>query len=173
MTQVVVMGVSGAGKTTVGVVLAKELGAEFLEGDRFHPPANIAKMSHGHPLDDADRWPWLDRLGAELAARGKAGRPVVLACSALKRAYRDRLRSFWPATCFVFLRGDFELIQARLAERHGHFMPTGLLESQFAALQEPDPDEGAITGDIRLPADRLVPQLAREISARCPPASRN
>ncbi|HTZ78828.1 MAG TPA: gluconokinase [Stellaceae bacterium] len=164
MMAVVVMGVSGAGKTTVGSALADRLGAEFIEGDRFHPPENIAKMSRGEPLDDADRWPWLDRLGAEVARRGREGRPVVLACSALKRAYRDRLRRAWPALRFVYLRGDLELIQSRLAARHGHFMPAGLLESQFAALEAPAPDEAALTADIRLPTQELVGDLASRLA---------
>ena len=160
MTGLVVMGVSGAGKTTIGKALADHLGAEFLEGDRFHPPANIAKMSRGEALDDIDRAPWLDRLGEELARRGGEGRDVVLACSALKHAYRDRLRRFCPALRFVYLRGDPEMIRARLAARHGHFMPPELLESQFAALQEPGADEAAITVDVRTPAGRLVSDIA-------------
>ena len=161
MIPVVVMGVSGSGKTTVGAALARELGAEFLEGDRFHPPENIAKMSRGEPLDDADRWPWLDRLGSELAARGKEGRPVVLACSALKRAYRDRLRRSWPALCFVYLRGDFDLIHGRLAARHGHFMPTDLLQSQFAALEEP---KDAVIVDISQSTEQIVSEIRQRLA---------
>ncbi len=173
MTAVVVMGVSGAGKTTVGAALANRLGAEFLEGDRFHPPANIEKMSRGAALDDTDRAPWLDRLGTELARRVHEGRDVVLACSALKRSYRDRLRGFCPALCFVHLRGDPQLIRARLAGRRGHFMPAGLLESQLAALEEPGADEMAIVVEVRAPADRLAADLVERIagSERRPIAS--
>jgi gluconokinase len=174
MTGVVVMGVAGAGKTTIGRALAERLGAEFLEGDQFHPAANIAKMSRGEALDDADRAPWLDRLGEELARRGGEGRDVVLACSALKRDYRDRLRRFCPALRFVYLRGDPEMIRARLAARRGHFMPPELLESQFSALQEPAADEAAIAVDVRMATGRLVSDIAAWIAGadRQPIASR-
>jgi gluconokinase len=157
---VVVMGVSGSGKTTLGRALARELGAEFLEGDRFHPEANVAKMSRGEPLSDADRWPWLDRLAEELARVRKAGGNAVLACSALKRAYRDRLRKGAPELRLLFLKGDKALIQERLRARTQHFMPPGLLDSQFAALEEPDPDESPIVIDVTPPLEILMDCLS-------------
>jgi gluconokinase len=156
---VVVMGVSGSGKTTLGRALARELGAEFLEGDRFHPESNVAKMSRGEPLDDADRWPWLDRLAEELARVRKAGGNAVLACSALKRAYRDRLRKGAPELRLLFLKGDKALIQERLRARTQHFMPPGLLDSQFAALEEPGPDEAPIVIDVTPPLEVLLDRL--------------
>ena len=169
---VVVMGVSGSGKTTLGRALARELGAEFLEGDRFHPEANVTKMSRGEPLSDADRWPWLDRLAQELARVRKAGGNAVLACSALKRAYRDRLRSGAPELNLLFLKGDKTLIQERLRARTQHFMPPGLLDSQFAALEEPGPDESPIVIDVTPPLDMLLgrlPELARPVLSSARP----
>src|SRR5262245_4248619 len=120
---IVVMGVSGSGKTTVGAALARRLGAEFLEGDEFHPPENVAKMRSGHPLEDADRWPWLDRIADAMAERAAAGRKLVVACSALKRAYRDRLRRRCPDLRLVYLAGGRALIERRIQERRHHFMP--------------------------------------------------
>jgi gluconokinase len=139
---VLLMGVSGSGKSTIGPLLAEALGVAFADADGFHPPANIAKMSRGEPLTDADRWPWLDAIGAWLAGQGAAG--GVVACSALKRAYRDRLRLACPALRLLHLAGPPVLITARQAARRGHFMPPGLMASQFAALEPPDPAEGAI-----------------------------
>jgi gluconokinase len=159
MTVVLVMGVSGSGKTTVGRRLARELGAVFLEGDRFHPESNIAKMARGEPLDDTDRWPWLDRLAGELARASGAGESVVLACSALKRSYRDRLRRGAPELRLVFLRGSKALIRERLQARTEHFMPAGLLDSQLGALEEPGPDESPIVMDVTPPAETLVDRL--------------
>ena len=136
----VVMGVTGSGKTVVGSALAQALGWPFLDGDDFHPPANVAKMASGTPLVDADRWPWLDRLAQEAGALLARGASAVLACSALKQVYRDRL-----AACaktpgdvrFVHLKGDFDTIAARLAARKHRYMPASLLASQFATLEEP------------------------------------
>jgi gluconokinase len=134
---IVLMGVSGSGKTTVGVPLAQALGGEFVEGDDYHPPANIAKMRQGIPLEDADRRPWLATLSAEIGRWLAAGRTVVLACSALKRSYRAILRDGRPGVRFVHLTGSAPLIRARLAGRQGHYMPASLLDSQLAALEEP------------------------------------
>jgi len=139
------MGVSGSGKTTVAERLAKRLGWTVAEGDRLHPQANVEKMRAGVPLTDADRWPWLDRIGEELKDWARAGRSGVLTCSALKRAYRDRIRTARPDVRFVYLRGSEALIGARVAARHHEYMPASLLRSQFAALEEPGPDEGAVT----------------------------
>ena len=150
------MGVSGCGKSTVGALLAQKLGVEFLDGDEFHPPQNVAKMAAGVPLDDADRRPWLERLNAELRARAD----VVLACSALKQSYRDILAQ--GADCrFVHLRGSIELIRSRLQERKHRYMPASLLESQFAALEAP---ARAIDVDIGMQPADCVAAIARALA---------
>jgi len=156
---VVVMGVSGSGKTTVGAALAHALGLPFVDGDSLHPAANVAKMAAGIPLDDADRAPWLDAIGAVLAAG-----PVVVACSALKRAYRDRLRAAAPELRLVFLDGSPSLLASRMAARPGHFMPTTLLDSQLATLERPEPDEHALTADIVEPSGEIVASLAERMT---------
>ncbi|WP_209518785.1 gluconokinase [Streptomyces syringium] len=151
---VAVMGVSGTGKTTVGPLVADALGVPYAEGDDFHPPANIAKMSAGTPLDDADRAPWLDAIGAW--AHGRAGRGGVVSCSALKRAYRDRLRAAAPGIVFLHLTGDRALIAERMEARKGHFMTTRLLESQFAALEPLDADEVGVAVDVAPDPDAIA-----------------
>ncbi|MFV0136925.1 gluconokinase [Streptomyces sp. HMX87] len=143
---VVVMGVSGTGKTTIGALLAARLGVLYAEGDDFHPPANIDRMTAGTPLTDEDRMPWLDAIGAW--ARGRAGLGGVVSCSALKRSYRDRLRAAAPEVVFVHLTGSRELIEERMSHRQGHFMPTALLDSQFATLQPLQPDEAGVAVDV-------------------------
>lgn len=161
---VVLMGVSGAGKTTVGKVLAGLLDAEFAEGDAFHPADNIAKMSNGTPLDDADRLPWLDAIAASIdRARGN-GRGMVVTCSALKRAYRDILIGPRAGVALVYLRGSRDLIGRRLGGRKGHFMPPQLLESQFAALQEPGADEGAIVVDVTASPKKIAAAIAGRLA---------
>lgn len=148
MTRViVVMGVAGTGKTTVGRLLADALALPYAEGDAFHPAANVAKMSAGIPLDDADRRPWLDSIGEWMRNRARVGGGVVSA-SSLKRAYRDRLRAVTPDTVFVHLTGDRPLIEERMAARKGHFMPTTLLDSQFAALEPLQRDELGVLVDV-------------------------
>lgn len=137
MPVVVMMGVSGAGKSTIGKLLAAALGGDFVEGDAFHPPENIAKMRRGESLDDADRLPWLAALAAAIAQWRRQDNPTVLACSALKQSYRDTLAAGAADVTFVYLHGGADLIAARLAQRRGHFMPAALLDSQFAALEEP------------------------------------
>ncbi len=132
------MGVAGCGKTTVGMLLAERCGWKFFDADNFHPPANIAKMSSGAPLDDKDREPWLASLNRQLRECEAKGESAVLACSALKQAYRDRLSKNLKGLRLVYLRGDYTTIQQRLLARPGHYMKAGLLESQFQALQEPD-----------------------------------
>ena len=159
---VVLMGVSGTGKTEVGTRLAEALGGIFVEGDDYHPKANVAKMRSGVPLDDADRQPWLETLSREIGGWLDAGRTVVLACSALKQRYRDILKAGRPGVRFVHLKGDADLIRARLQDRRGHYMPPSLLDSQFAALEEP---ADAITVGIDAPPDAIVAEI-REALAR-------
>jgi gluconokinase len=162
---VVVMGVSGCGKTFVGEKLAEAIGADFLEGDSFHPPENIALMSSGHPLDDAHRAGWLDAIGKRLAEIAAEGDTAVAACSALKRIYRDRLRRHCPRVAFVHLAIDKETARARISGRKGHFMPASLVDSQFADLQPLDADEDGITLDGTADVSHLVP-AAREYFER-------
>lgn len=141
---IIVMGVTGVGKSTLGAALAAERGVPFLEGDTFHPPDNVQKMSAGIPLQDADRWPWLDRLGLAIAARREPN-GAVATCSALKRSYRDRLRSLiGEPLLFVCLQAERDAIAARMQARHGHYMPVALLDSQLATLELPSRDERAI-----------------------------
>jgi gluconokinase len=155
----VVMGVSGAGKTTIGERLAERLGWEFIEGDRLHPPENVAKMQSGQPLTDTDRAPWLAAVaGAIDALRARGGRAVVT-CSALKRDYRHQIIGERADVRLVFLDGSPELIAERIAARRGHFMPLSLLDSQFAALEPPGPDENPISVTIAQPTDRIVEQI--------------
>ncbi|MFF2022608.1 gluconokinase [Streptomyces sp. NPDC058171] len=140
------MGVAGTGKTTIGPLLADRLGVPYAEGDDFHPAANIAKMSAGTPLTDEDRWPWLDAIGEW--ARGRTGVGGVVSSSALKRSYRDRLRTAAPDLVFLHLAGERSLIEDRMSHREGHFMPTALLDSQFATLQPLEPDEVGVVVDV-------------------------
>ena len=142
---VIVAGVSGSGKSTVGALLAGRLGWRFADGDDFHPAANVAKMSVGVPLTDEDRWPWLRAIGAWMDERIGHGEDAVLACSVLKRSYRDLVLDGRPAARMVFLAPDREVLARRLAARHGHFFPEQLLNSQFDALEPPAPDERVLT----------------------------
>ena len=149
----VVMGVTSCGKTSVGEALAEKLGAAFIEGDKLHPAANVAKMSAGIPLTDEDRWPWLELIGKALA--GRDGR--IASCSSLKRAYRERIaRAANRPVAFVFLDGSRELLQARINARRNHFMPPSLLDSQLNTLEPPGPDENALRLDIASPVSELV-----------------
>ena len=149
VTAIVVMGVSGAGKSTVGKLIAARLDCPFRDADSFHPPANIEKMSRGEPLTDDDRWPWLNGIADWIETHRAAGTTGVVTCSALKRAYRDVVTANQAADVrLVYLKGDFALIEARLKAREGHFMPPALLRSQFATLEEPRADEHAITVSI-------------------------
>jgi len=163
MTQrIVIMGVSGSGKSSVGVALSKRLGIPYLDGDTLHSPSNIRKMQAGEALTDADRWPWLDRVAQELASQA----PVIIGCSALRRVYRDRIRAgAGGPVCFVHLAGSRALIAARMATRSGHFMPASLLDSQFAALEPPGPDEDAVTVDIDQPLDLLVSDILHQMNS--------
>lgn len=156
---IVLMGVSGCGKTIVGRCLAGGLGVAFTDADDLHPVANVQKMTAGTPLTDADRGPWLDAVAGEMAASA-GGRGLVIACSALKRAYRDRLRRVAPDLMLVWLTGPASLIRNRLASRTGHFMPADLLESQLAALEPPTADERPIVADITSPPEETAAWIA-------------
>jgi gluconokinase len=152
-TALVVMGVSGCGKSTVAAMLAGRLGWQFAEGDALHPPANVEKMRHGIPLDDADRGPWLTRIVGLIEGWRAAGAHGIVTCSALKRAYREILAAGRTDVRFVYLKGDRDLIAARLSQRLSHYMPTALLDSQFAALEEPGEDEPCIAVEVGPPPE--------------------
>lgn len=157
----VLMGVSGCGKTTVAAILAGRLAWPFEEGDALHPPSNIAKMEAGHPLTDEDRAPWLEKVAEWVDERIDAGENGLITCSALKRSYRDVINRRGAGVVFVYLHGSCETIAARLMARHGHFMPPSLLDSQFADLEEPSADEPAIRIDIG-PAPSALAQTVIE-----------
>jgi gluconokinase/shikimate kinase len=165
----VLMGVSGSGKSTVAALLAGRLGWDFEEGDDLHPPANIAKMAAGHPLDDDDRKPWLAKVASWIRAHTDAGQPGIITCSALERRYRDVLRG--ERVIFVYLAGTREQIGQRLAARHGHFMPPSLLDSQFAILEPPGPDENAITVSISASSTVLANQIIDQLNLPVVPAA--
>jgi gluconokinase len=160
---VLVMGVAGVGKTTIGAALAKALGARFIDADDYHPPANVAKMKAGIPLSDEDRWPWLQAIADEIDRVGAAGERAVIACSALKRAYRDILVHGRDDVRIVFLDGTQDLIAARLAARKGHFMPPGLLASQFKTLEPPGKSENPVTVSIDAPVEAIVDDIVRQL----------
>jgi gluconokinase len=159
------MGVSGSGKSVIGAAFARALGIEFVEGDAYHPPENVERMSRGVPLTDDDRAGWLRALAMRIGEARDAGTGLVMTCSALKRSYRDILRAEAHELRFVFLRGPGALIAERLAGRRGHFMPASLLDSQLATLEEPSPDEGAWVCDIRKSPEDLVAALVASASA--------
>ena len=163
------MGVSGVGKTTLGRTLADRLGVPFLDADDLHPAANIAKMRRGEPLDDNDRAPWLAALAAELRRFREQDKGAVLACSALKRRYRDQLREGDADVVFLYLRTTYDVLKARLDSRPGHFMPATLLDSQFAALEPLDTDEAALTLDAMLPVQTLVETVLAALTPLTPP----
>ena len=151
---VVVMGVSGSGKTTIAGPLSERLGVEYGEADQFHPKSNIEKMASGHPLDDADRRPWLEAIGRWLAEHADSG--AVATCSALKRSYRDLLRSAAPGTVFLHLQAPKDVLEPRMQHRSGHFMPSSLLDSQLETLEPLQPDEAGCSVDGNLPVDAIV-----------------
>jgi gluconokinase len=156
---VIVMGTTGSGKTTIGNLLAKRMGWEFVDADDFHPPANVEKMKHGIPLTDADREPWLKALHDKIVEWNTEKRNVVLACSALKQSYRDELRAS-PGVKFVYLKGSYELFSERVLARKGHFAKQDLLASQFATLEEP---KDAITVDAARPPEEIVSEVRKQL----------
>jgi gluconokinase len=156
---IVVMGVAGTGKTTVGALLAGRLGWPYAEADDFHPAANVAKMAAGEPLTDEDRAPWLAAIGRWIDERAADGTPGVVSCSGLRRAYRDLLRDGRPQVRLVFLEGSRELILRRLAARHGHFMRVEMLDSQFATLEPPQPDEDVTEVSIDATPEQIVNEI--------------
>jgi beta-N-acetylhexosaminidase len=160
--RIIVMGVSGCGKTTIGDLVARKLGVPFLDGDSLHPMENVAKMAAGTPLTDDDRWPWLATVGAELAKASKDG--LVLACSALRRSYRDAIREQAPDTIFLHLHGTKEVLTARTEGRSGHFMPPALLESQLATLEPLEADESGVIINIAAPVQQVLADSLSGIS---------
>jgi gluconokinase len=162
----VVMGVSGSGKTTVSALLASALGCQFQEGDDLHPAQNVEKMQSGMPLTDADRLPWLHNIAEEIGAWRARHESGVLTCSALKRAYREIIIDGRPDVTLVYLRGSYGVIHRRMAARHGHFMPVALLDSQFATLQEPTPDEHPIIVNVGVRPTEIVAEIVRHLGER-------
>jgi gluconokinase len=160
----VVMGVSGSGKTRIGEALAEAIGARFVEGDRYHPPENISRMKSGLPLRDEDRWSWLDAIAEEIAEATGENRPLVVACSALKRVYRDRLRRASRHILFIHLDVDRATAADRVASRQGHFMPASLIDSQFSDLEPPEADERAFVLDSTRDPAVLVPLAAAALT---------
>lgn len=160
------MGVSGCGKSTIGRALAERLGVDFLEGDDLHPPANVQRMAAGIALTDADREGWLAAIAARLAQAHRRQRGLVVTCSALKRRYRDQLRSGCPGLRLLYLHGDEALLAERLRTRVGHYMPASLLPSQVQALEPPQPDEQALAADIRTAPALIVAQAAAALAAK-------
>ncbi|MBO4144067.1 gluconokinase [Kocuria rhizophila] len=162
---VVVMGVSGSGKTTIGTLVAHELGVQFIDGDSLHPLENVQKMAAGTPLDDDDRWPWLEIVGRTLHEHGERREGLVVACSALKRAYRERIRSQAPSALFLHLDGTVEVLTRRIEGRSGHFMPAALLESQIETLEPLAQEEGGYVLNIDQPVADMVDDAVTRLRA--------
>jgi gluconokinase len=163
---IIVMGVSGSGKSTIGALLAEALGWPFADADGFHPAANVAKMAAGQPLTDEDRWPWLDAIATHIGASRTAGQPVVVACSALRRAYRERLRAGHGDLIFLHLTGAPEVIATRQAARQGHFMPPSLMASQFATLEDPAAEADAVMVSVSASPHEVVAAALEQLAAR-------
>ena len=163
---IIVMGVSGSGKSTIGALLAEALGWPFADADGFHPAANVAKMAAGQPLTDEDRWPWLDAIATHIDAARGTGQPVVVACSALRRAYRERLRAGHGDLIFLHLTGAPEVIATRQAARQGHFMPPSLMASQFATLEDPAEEVDAVTVSVSASLHEVVATALEQLAAR-------
>jgi gluconokinase len=164
----VLMGVSGSGKSTIAEQLAERLSWSYEDGDKFHPPANVAKMSAGHALTDEDRWPWLQAIADEIDRICKAGQHAVIACSALKRAYRDVLIHGRTDVRIIFLEGTKDVIARRLAQRKGHFMPPDLLDSQFKTLEAPEAAENPVTVSIDASVEAIVDDIVRQLGLESP-----
>jgi gluconokinase len=156
---IVLMGVTSVGKTTVGRILAERLSARFAEGDGYHPPENVAKMQSGTPLDDRDRWPWLEQIALDMKGWLKAGDTAIVTCSALKRSYRDVLRRAGSGVRFVHLKGDPDLLRRRMEARKGHYMPPSLLPSQLAILESPDGEQDIVEIDVTGPPEMVATQV--------------
>jgi gluconokinase len=167
---IVVMGVSGSGKSTVAARLAQMLGWDLAEADTFHSAANVEKMRSGIALTDEDRWPWLDAIAAWIDSEYVRGRSCVVACSALKRRYRERLSGGKADVRFVYLSGPYDVVAARLAGRSGHYMPLALLQSQFDALEPPGPEENPIVVSIALPVEEIASEVALELRRPASPS---
>jgi len=163
---IIVMGVSGSGKSTIGALLAEALGWPFADADGFHPPENVAKMAAGQPLTDEDRWPWLDAIAAHIGASRRARQPVVVACSALRRAYRERLRAGHGDLIFLHLAGAPEVIATRQAARQGHFMPPSLMASQYATLEDPAEEADAVTVSVQASPHEVVGNILSTLGER-------
>ena len=159
----IIMGVSGCGKTTIAELLSRELGWDYRDGDEFHPKSNVEKMHSGTPLTDDDRWPWLKAIAAWIDEKRQAGAHAIVTCSALKKGYRDILIGPRKDVALIYLKGTEELIAARLSKRKHHFMPKGLLQSQFQTLQEPGPDEHPITVSISPTPEEIVAAILAEL----------
>jgi gluconokinase len=169
-TSIIVMGVSGSGKTSVAAELTRQLGWEYIEGDDLHPAANVEKMASGHPLDDEDRWPWLRRIAEVIGEHEAAGTSVVITCSALKRAYRDLLRDGHPSVWFAHVHASREVLADRVARRQGHYMPPSLLDSQLATLEPLGADEPGQVIDGDGPLQQTVAELLADLRAERPAA---
>lgn len=167
--QIVVMGVSGSGKSTIGALIADALGVNFIDGDSLHPMENVAKMAAGEPLTDTDRWPWLAQVGQELNGAGAAG--LVVACSALKRSYRTAILADAPSAVFVHLHGSREVLSGRMEGRSDHFMPPALLESQLATLQLLENDEPGFSTDIDRPVTDIVDAVLADLNVQAAPSA--
>jgi gluconokinase len=163
---VVLMGVSSSGKSTTGLLLSELLGWPFRDADSFHPAANIAKMSRGIPLEDSDRWPWLDAIAAWIDENLAAHQSVLVSCSALKKSYRRRLVRDRADVRLVFLQGSFALLGKRMAERRDHFMPLSLLQNQFEVLEAPTPEENALVVSVALPVERVAQTIIVELGLK-------
>ncbi|MFM0052028.1 gluconokinase [Caballeronia grimmiae] len=161
----IAMGVSGAGKSLIGEMLAERLNCPFTDGDAFHSAANKEKMHHGIPLTDEDRWPWLKTIRAAIEEKQRAGETAVFTCSSLKRSYRDVLRAGDKGVCFVYLKGSMEVLRERLGHRTGHFFDPSLLQSQLDTLEEPGEDE-AVTESIELPPEQIVDNVMEKLKTR-------
>jgi gluconokinase len=169
-TTIVVMGVSGSGKTSAAREITRQLGWEYIEGDDLHPEANVAKMAAGHPLDDEDRWPWLGRISEVIGEHEAAGTSIVLTCSALKRVYRDLLRDGHPSVWFAHVDVDREVLAERLRNRKGHYMPPSLLDSQLATLERLGEDEPGDVIDGDGPLEQTVAELLSDLERERPAA---